>query len=122
MAVGAIGGVLILYGVPSLDLIKVDDPVGAIIVHGMGGLWGTLAVGFFSYQSGLLHGASFDQLYIQLVGASAIALCSAAMVTVVFWLISNTFGLRISQSSEERGLDIEEFGVESYNDSQIFSH
>jgi Amt family ammonium transporter len=122
MVVGSIGGVLVLYGVPLLDRIKVDDPVGAVVVHGMGGLWGTLAVGLFSSQSGLFHGGGFNQLLIQVTGASAITLSSALMVTVVFWLIRNTFGLRVSQSAEERGLDIEEFGVESYNDFQIFSH
>jgi Amt family ammonium transporter len=132
MIVGGIGGLLVLYGVPLLDRLKVDDPVGAIVVHGMGGLWGTLAIGLFANadlvlrvggsSAGLFHGGGPSLLAIQLTGAICVALFVGIFVSAVMWVIHYTLGLRVSVNSEERGLDLDEFGVESYNDFQIFSH
>ncbi len=120
LVIGAVGGVLVVFGVRLLDMIRVDDPVGAVPVHGMNGLWGTLAVGLFHTESGLLNGGGWGQLGVQALGTFSGALFSVAAMGTVFLLIKYTVGLRVGRAEELRGLDIGEHGMESYAGFQVF--
>ncbi len=125
--IGVIGGVLCIYGVYWLDRIRVDDPVGAVPVHGLNGIWGTLAVGLFGQEalgapaSGLFYGGGFGQLGIQALGAFTVAAFVIASMWIGFKTIDALVGLRVSKDEELRGLDIGEHGMESYSGFQIFT-
>ena len=127
MVIGAAGGVIVVAGVALLDRLGVDDPVGAVPVHGLNGLWGTAAVGLFGQRAlglardGLLYGGGTGQLAVQVLGALAGAAFSLAAMGLVFYAIRSTIGLRVSRQEELRGLDIGEHGMESYAGFQIFS-
>ena len=108
--VGAVAGVLVVLSVVALDKAKIDDPVGAISVHGTCGIWGTLAVGIFG-------GADFS-FTTQLVGTVAISLFAFFASLIVFGLLKFTVGLRVSEQEEEEGLDVGEHGVASYPNFQ----
>ncbi|MEA5047175.1 MAG: ammonium transporter [Eubacteriales bacterium] len=126
--IGAVAGVLVVLAVEFIDLkLHVDDPVGAVAVHGVNGLWGTLAVGLFATDAapgmtakGLFYGGGFTQLGIQALGVAAIAAWTAITMTGVFFLIKKTSGLRVSAEEEIQGLDLPEHGlVSSYADFMI---
>jgi Amt family ammonium transporter len=127
IAIGVAAGVLVVYGITWLNLIRVDDPIGAIAVHGLCGVWGTLAVGFFGQQTlgaptnGLFYGGGFGQLGIQSLGIIACLGFTAIAMLIVFKGIDAVVGLRVSRETELRGLDLEEHGMESYGGFQIFT-
>ena len=102
---GAIGGVIVVFSIIFLDKIKVDDPVGAISVHGTCGIWGTIAVGIFG-------GASLSS---QIIGVLGVYIFAFVFSYIVFLLIKVTMGVRVSSEEESRGLDISEHGQEAYN-------
>jgi len=110
--VGAIAGVFVLLAVIGIDRIKLDDPVGAISVHLICGIWGTLAVGIFAADKSFLT---------QLKGVGMTAVFVFSISFGVFWLLKKTVGVRVSEEEELRGLDIEEHGMESYGGFQIFT-
>lgn len=116
--IGAVAGILVVVAVEVVDIkVKVDDPVGAFAVHGVNGLWGTLAVGLFSTTNGLFYGGGFKQLGVQLIGIGAVAAWTIITMTTVFFIIKHTHGLRVSKEEELRGLDVTEHGlVSSYAD------
>jgi len=124
--IGAVGGVFIVFGVILMDKIHVDDPVGAVAVHGIGGIWGTLSLGIFGQKAlglprdGLLYGGGFAQLGVQALGTLAVALFVIGAMALVFKFIQAVVGLRVSREEELRGLDIGEHGMESYSGFQIF--
>lgn len=124
--IGLVAGVLVIYGIEWLNRAQIDDPVGAIAVHGLCGIWGTLAVGLFGLMSlgapadGLFYGGGFGQLGIQFLGVSACLAFTAVAMWVVFKAIDSVVGLRVSHETELRGLDIDEHGLESYSGFQIF--
>ncbi|MBN1942578.1 MAG: ammonium transporter [Phycisphaerae bacterium] len=118
--IGAIGGVIVVLGVLLLDHIRVDDPVGAVPVHGMNGLWGTIAVGLFDVQDGLFNGGGAKLLGTQVLGTLCVSLFVIASMGLVFFAIRKTIGLRVGRDEELRGLDIGEHGMESYAGFQIF--
>ena len=124
--IGGVGGVVVVFGVWFLDKIKVDDPVGAVPVHGMNGIWGTMAVGIFGQSSmgvandGLVYGGGITQLGIQALGTFASAGFALISMGAVFLIIRATVGLRVSRDEELRGLDIGEHGMESYAGFQVF--
>lgn len=118
--IGAIAGVLIVASVVFFDKLKIDDPVGAISVHGVNGIWGTLAVGLFNTEAGLFSGAGFGQFGVQALGAFASTAAAFLVMFVVFNIIKATVGLRVSEQEELRGLDITEHGMEAYGDFQTF--
>ena len=126
IAIGGIGGVIVVFGVSLLDKIRVDDPVGAVPVHGMNGIWGTLAVGIFGKESlglagdGLIYGGGLGQLGVQALGTFVCAGFALVAMGLVFFLIKSTVGLRVSREEELRGLDIGEHGMESYAGFQVF--
>ena len=104
--VGAISGVLVVASVLAFDKLKIDDPVGAISVHGICGNWGTLAVGIFGAGS----------FVTQLIGTVAISVFAFVFALVTFLVVKAVFGLRVSPEEEEGGLDIGEHGQEAYPD------
>jgi len=124
--IGAIGGVLCIYAVGWLDRLRIDDPVGAVPVHAMNGVWGTLAVGLFGQtalgapNNGLFYGGGVMQLGIQALGSFTVVAFVLASMWLVFKTIDALVGLRVSKVEELRGLDIGEHGMESYSGFQIF--
>jgi Amt family ammonium transporter len=127
IAIGGVAGVVVVLGVALLDRIRVDDPVGAVPVHGMNGIWGTLAVGIWGQKSlglahdGLLHGGGLTQLGIQALGTLSVSAFVIIAMGLVFLAIKKTVGLRVSREEEMRGLDIGEHGMEGYAGFQIFT-
>ena len=125
--IGVIGGIIVVFGVVLLDKLHIDDPVGAVPVHGMNGIWGTLAIGLFGKESlglahnGLLFGGGFKQLGIQLLGVSSVIIFIVISMSIVFKLINVIIGLRVSREEELKGLDIGEHGMEAYGGFQIFT-
>jgi len=124
--IGAVAGAIVVFGVKLLDLLGVDDPVGAVPVHGMNGLWGTLAVGLWGQKElglardGLFLSGDLTQLGVQALGCLTVSLFAMLSMAVVFSLIRMTIGLRVSREEELRGLDIEEHGMEAYAGFQVF--
>ncbi|MDG2234897.1 MAG: ammonium transporter [Flavobacteriaceae bacterium] len=113
--IGAIAGVLVDVAVVFFDKIKVDDPVGAIAVHGVNGLFGTMAVGFFAIEGGLFYGGGISLLVTQILGVITIALFSFTVTFIIMKFLKLTIGVRISSDDEEAGIDASSFGVQSYN-------
>lgn len=113
--IGAIAGVLVDVAVVLIDKIKIDDPVGAIAVHGINGLFGTIAVGFFATENGLFFGGGTKLLITQIIGVVAIAAFSFVVTYLLMKVMQKTIGVRISRSEETAGIDAATFGVESYS-------
>ncbi len=118
--IGLVAGLLVCFGVWLLDyVLKIDDPVGAVAVHGCNGIWGTLAVGLFATGNGqngitgLFYGGGFKQLGIQALGAAAVIAWTAAVISITFFIIKKTIGLRVSRHEEVVGLDATEHGLPS---------
>ena len=120
---GAVAGVIVVGSVAFFDRIRIDDPVGAISVHGVCGLWGTLAVGLFARYSdgfvatdnaGLFYGGGIDQLLVQLVGAAMVFAWVVVTTGILFAVMKRTVGLRVSRQAEIGGLDIFEHGQPGY--------
>ena len=129
MVIGAVAGVLVVFGVWLLDYkLHIDDPVGAVAVHMMNGIWGTIAVGLFATPTapgysianasgeeikGLFYGGGFELLGLQILGFVAVAAWTAVTITILFLVIKSTIGLRASREEEIKGLDITEHGLTS---------
>ena len=112
--IGVVAGILVDVAVEVIDKkFHVDDPVGAIAVHGANGLWGTIACGLFSTSTGLFYTGSFAQLIVQLIGVVAIAAWTIACMIGLFQLLKHTVGLRVSKIEEIEGLDKHEHGLPS---------
>jgi Amt family ammonium transporter len=113
--IGFIAGILVDVAVLFFDKMKVDDPVGAVAVHGVNGLFGTLAVGFFAAEGGLFFGGGADLLITQLIGVLTIALFSFTITFILMKVLKSTVGIRITSEDEEAGIDSVSFGVKSYS-------
>ncbi|MCR5736934.1 MAG: ammonium transporter [Eubacterium sp.] len=122
VVIGAVAGLLVCFGVWLLDYkLHIDDPVGAVAVHMMNGIWGTIAVGLFATTSapgndtlkGLFYGGGFKLLGIQLLGIVTVAAWTAVGMTIVFAIIKAIFGLRVTEDEEIEGLDVKEHGLTS---------
>ena len=127
--IGSVAGLLVCFGVWFLDnVLRVDDPVGAVAVHMMNGIWGTIAVGLFATNSapgysiadskgnelvGLFYGGGFKLLGLQLTGFVSVAAWTVVTITIVFLVIKATLGLRVSEEEEIIGLDPTEHGLPS---------
>lgn len=116
--IGLVSGILIVVAVEFVDIkLKIDDPVGAFAVHGVNGLWGGLAVGLFSTGvgqngiTGLFYGGGFKQLGIQVLGVVSILAWTVVCMTIVFFVLKKTIGLRVTKDEEMKGLDITEHGL-----------
>ena len=119
--IGLIGGVVVVFAVAMFDKLRIDDPVGAISVHGVVGVWGTLAVGLFATARlvggdtyGLLVGGGVQQLGVQIVGILAVAAWTIVTSGILFLVIKHTIGLRVSEAEELVGLDVQEHGIGAY--------
>ena len=108
IAIGAIGGAVVVLGVAFLDKCKLDDPVGAIPVHLFAGIWGTLAVGIFGAK------ASFDQFMVQLASLGIVGAFCVIGALIIALSVKSIIGLRVSAEEEEKGLDISEHGTKAY--------
>lgn len=122
LIIGAVSGLLVVFGVWFLDYkLHIDDPVGAVAVHCLNGIWGTIAVGLFATTSapgndsvvGLFYGGGFHQLGLQLLGFGAVAAWTAVTITIAFLVIKGTVGLRVTEEEEIVGLDSCEHGLPS---------
>lgn len=112
--IGLVDGILVVIAVEFIDQkLKIDDPVGAVAVHGCNGLWGTVAVGLFDYNNGVFYGGGFHQLGVQVLGVVCIAAYTAVAMTIVFTILKHTIGLRVSAEEEIMGLDIVEHDLAS---------
>ena len=113
--IGAVSGVLVYFAVIFIDsAMKIDDPVGAISVHLVCGIWGTLAVGIFG-KRGIINTGSTEQLFAQLAGIAAIGVFTVAFCLVVGLALKFTMGLRVDEEEEQRGLDLGEHGISAYS-------
>lgn len=112
--IGLIAAFVVVFGIEFIDkTLKIDDPVGAIGVHGFCGATGTILVGFFSLDQGLFYGHGAGLLGVQLIGVVSVIAWVAITMTILFNVIKATVGLRVSKEEEISGLDIEEHGLES---------
>ncbi len=131
LIIGLMAGALVVFSVLFIDeVLKVDDPVGAVSVHGVCGAFGTLACGLFNAESvlgigdansGLFYGGGFSQLGVQLTGVGVCFAWAFILGLIMFMLIKKTVGIRASVEEELKGLDIGEHGMEAYAGFQIFS-
>ena len=114
--IGAIAGVLVVFAVEFFDkIVKVDDPVGAISVHGVCGAFGTLAVGLFASEGGLFYGGGISLLTSQAIGVLAVGAWAFGIGLLLFLAIKYTIGIRVTKKEEENGLDYYEHGEKAYN-------
>ena len=114
--IGAAAGVLIVFAVSLIDKLKLDDPVGAIAVHLVCGIWGTLAVGLFG---NLASGAQFLS---QLIGVACYAVFCIATSFIIIFTLKKTIGIRVSEKEEIEGLDAHEHGMDAYPDFRLNEH
>ena len=124
--IGLVAGVVLIYGLDLVERVfKVDDPVGAVAVHGFNGLWGTIAVGLFAVPAvgaftdmgptaGLFYGGGWGQFGIQVVGVTAVATWAFVTMGALFYVMKKTVGIRVSPKEELQGLDISEHFTSSY--------
>jgi Amt family ammonium transporter len=121
--IGGVGGILVVFSVFFFDRIKIDDPVGAISVHGICGAWGVLSIGLFAKyddaflgreDAGLFYGGGIDQLLMQFVMVLIILVWVAATTAILFAAIKATIGLRVTAEEEIEGLDVLEHGMQGY--------
>ena len=117
VAIGAVAGILVVLSVLFFDKIKVDDPVGAVSVHGVCGAWGTLAAGIFN-----IGGTTAAIIGVQLIGIAACFLWTFPAAFIMFKLIDKTIGLRVSPEEEAEGLDFTEHGGNAYPDFEVSSY
>jgi ammonium transporter len=127
IAIGLIAGVLVVLSVEFIDkTLHIDDPVGAVSVHMVNGMFGTLAVGVWGNVDGvavgLLHGGGLHQLGVQALGVVSVGAWAGLMSLLLFTLIKATVGLRVSVKEEMMGLDLVEHKSEAYSGFQIFSN
>ena len=123
LVIGLVGGVIVVFSVLAFDKIKIDDPVGAISVHGTCGIWGTLSIGLFAKyddaflgreDAGLIYGGGFDQLAMQFVMVVIVIAWVGITSFILFGALKATLGLRVSEEEEVTGLDVAEHGSSGY--------
>ena len=123
LVVGFIGGLIVVFAVLGIDRIRVDDPVGAIAVHGVCGIWGTLSIGLFARyddaflgreNAGLFYGGGIEQLLMQAVMVLVVAAWVGVTCYILFYTLKKTIGLRVDADEEFEGLDVAEHGTSGY--------
>ncbi|MEZ2414924.1 ammonium transporter [Muriicola sp. E247] len=116
VVIGLIAGFIIVLGVALIDRLRLDDPVGAVTVHLICGIWGTLAVGMFGAKAG------GEQFLYQLAGVGAAATFCSLTAFIIFYSLKKTIGIRVSKEEEIEGLDLHEHGMDSYADFRMNQH
>jgi Amt family ammonium transporter len=111
--IGLIAGIIVVLGIALIDKLKLDDPVGAVAVHLICGIWGTLAVGIFGAMAG------FDQFLVQLIGVGIVGAFCVTSSFIILMIVKATTGLRVDKEEEINGLDLSEHGMEAYADFRI---
>ena len=111
--IGLIAGIIVVLGIALIDKLKLDDPVGAVAVHLICGIWGTLAVGIFGAMAG------FDQFLVQLIGVGIVGAFCVTTSFIILMIVKATTGLRVDKEEEINGLDLSEHGMEAYADFRI---
>jgi ammonium transporter, Amt family len=119
--IGAISGLIVIYATLFVDHLKVDDPVGAVAVHGFNGVFGTIAVGLFDTTQGLLTTGDFSLLKVQLLGAAVVVVWGLLGGAFMAKVCEKTVGLRASEREEEEGLDMSYHGIPAYNELERFT-
>jgi len=124
IVIGAIAGVLVFLSIKMFDKLRIDDPIAALSVHGVAGVWGTISNGFFATpelaakvnvgQGGLLYTGTFDQLWVQIYGVAASGAFAFVVSFIVLYIMKKTVGLRVTEEQEIVGLDLSEHGVYGY--------
>jgi len=129
--IGLIAGILVVFSVFFFDKVHIDDPVGAVSVHCVNGVWGTLSVGLFAAPTaanygnemvGLFYGGGFKFLGIQLLGVGTTALWAFGMGSLIFFILKKYGILRVAAKTELKGLDLVEHGQDAYASFQFFSN
>ena len=112
--IGIIAGVVVVFAIEFIDkVLKIDDPVGAAGVHGVSGALGTILVGVFAVNGGLFYGGGTSMLVTQLIGVGAVIVWVVVAITITFFIINKTIGLRVTKEEEIEGLDVHEHGLVS---------
>jgi Amt family ammonium transporter len=126
MIIGLIAGVIVVPAVVMFDRLKIDDPVGALSVHLVNGIWGTLSVGLFATAAspgggadGLFYGGGFASLQAQLIGVAAVGAFTLALALVAWFIIKQIMELRVTAADETQGLDLSEMGMEAYGNDPM---
>ncbi|MGG3574056.1 ammonium transporter [Bacillus gobiensis] len=121
IVIGAIGGLIVIFATLLVDQLKVDDPVGAVAVHGFTGVFGTIAVGLFDTSEGLFTTGNASLLLIQVLGAAVVVVWGLVGGTIVAKVCEKTVGFRASEREEEEGLDMSYHGIPAYNELERFT-
>ncbi|MBO1512572.1 ammonium transporter [Metabacillus bambusae] len=119
--IGGISGIIVIYATLLIDNIKIDDPVGAVAVHGFNGVFGTIAVGLFDTSAGLFTTGQVSLLGVQLLGAAVVAVWGLIGGAVIAKVAEVTVGLRATEEEEEEGLDMSYHGIPAYNELERFT-
>jgi Amt family ammonium transporter len=129
IVIGLVSGVIAVVGVIFVERIGIDDPIGAVAVHGMSGVWGTLACGLFTVPSlasklatgsgGLVYSGSFHQLGIQALGLVSVGAWTFGASFAILWTLHKLFGIRVDEEAETLGLDVSEHGMWGYPEFYI---
>ncbi|WP_394232030.1 ammonium transporter [Niallia oryzisoli] len=121
IVIGIISGVIVIYATLLIDNLQVDDPVGAVAVHGFNGVFGTIAVGLFDQSQGLFTTGDLSLLKIQLLGAAVVVVWGLIGGTFIAKVCEKTVGYRVSTREEEEGLDMSYHGIPAYNELERFT-
>jgi Amt family ammonium transporter len=129
VVVGVVSGIIAVFGVIFVERIGIDDPIGAVAVHGMSGVWGTLACGLFAAPSlaaklatgtgGLVYTGSFHQVGVQGLGLVAVGAFTFSASYATLWVMNSVWGIRVSPEVETQGLDVHEHGMWGYPEFYI---
>jgi ammonium transporter, Amt family len=121
IVIGAVSGLIVIYATLLVDNLRVDDPVGAVAVHGFNGVFGTIAVGLFDKSQGLLTTGDFSLLKIQVLGAAVVVVWGLIGGAFMAKVCEKTVGFRASEREEEEGLDMSYHGIPAYNELERFT-
>ena len=117
MIIGAVCGILVVFSLEFVDKkLHIDDPVGAVSLHGCSGIIGTLLAGFLSRDSGLFYGHGGSYLLSQIIGVVSVGAFCLAVSFLLYLVLKKTLGIRVSEEEELAGLDMEEHGMVAYSD------
>lgn len=119
--IGLVAGMLVIFATGWVDQLKIDDPVGAVAVHGVNGLFGTLAVGLFDSKAGLFTTGHVHLLFVQLLGMLAVSIWGFATAYGLGTVLKMTVGIRVTSQEEDEGLDIVTHGIPAYNELERFT-